>query len=348
MPSSVIAFAPSRVNLIGEHTDYNEGLALPFAIGAGVTVTATAIGGTRVTARAADLRAEDSFDVRHPRRVQGWRGFVRGAVAELSDAGVAVPGARLEVTGTVPRDSGLSSSAALAVALTLALTALSGTAPFERTELARLCSRIENAWVGARTGLLDQLASLYGEQGRALRIDFRSLEIRAVELSLAGHQLVTLDSGERRGNAASGYNQRRAECARARELLGVSSLRDATLQSAARLPEPLNRRTRHVVSANARVDEAVAALAGLDLQRLGRLLDQAHASLRDDYEVSTPAVEAAIARLKGAGALGARLMGGGFGGHVLGLLPPGAGTPEGAVPVQPGAGARVLADQPAP
>ena len=346
MPSSAAAFAPGRVNLIGEHTDYNQGLALPFAIGAGVTVTATAIGGTRVVARAADLGAEDSFDVRRPRRVRGWRAFVRGAVAELSEAGVAVPGARLEITGTVPRGSGLSSSAALQVALTLALTALSGAPPPERTELARLCSRIENDWVGARTGLLDQLASLFGERDRALRIDFRSWEIRPVELRLAGHQLVTLDSGERRGNAVSGYNRRRAECARACELLGISSLRDATLESAGLLPEPLNRRTRHVVSANARVDDAVAALVLPDLKRLGRLLDEAHLSLRDDYEVSTPAVEAAIARLKRAGALGARLLGGGFGGHVLGLLPPGARAPDGAFPVHPEAGARVLEDQP--
>ena len=344
MPVSVTAFAPGRVNLIGEHTDYNQGLALPFAIGAGVTVTATAIGGRRITARAVDLRAADSFEIGKPRRVRGWRAFVRGAVAELTKAGVSVPGARLVITGTVPRGSGLSSSAALQVALTLALTALSGAPPLHRTELAKLCSRIETDWVGAQTGLLDQLASLYGEQDRALRIDFRSLDIRAVGLELAGYQLVTLDSGEHRGNAASGFNQRRAECILACELLGVSSLRDAALDAAERLPEPLNRRARHVISANARVDQAVAALAGRDFDRLGRLLDQAHASLRDDYDVSTAAVEAAIARLKRAGALGARLVGGGFGGHALGLLPPGAPAPDGALPVRPRAGARVLAE----
>ncbi len=344
LAASVTAFAPGRVNLIGEHTDYNQGLALPFAIEPGVTVTATAIGGTRVRARAVDLGAEDSFDVRRPRRVRGWPAFVRGAVAELSDAGVAVPAARVEITGTVPRGSGLSSSAALQVALTLALTSLSGAPPFDRTELAKLCSRIENDWFGARTGLLDQLASLYGEEGHALRIDFRSLEVRAVALELTAHRLVTLDSGERRVNAASGYNQRRAECSRACELLGIPSLRDASLELAGRLPEPLNRRVRHVVNANARVEEAVAALARRDLAQLGRLLDEAHASLRDDYEVSTPAVEAAVARLKRAGALGVRLLGGGFGGHVLGLLPPDAGAPEGAVEVRPARGARVPAD----
>jgi galactokinase len=343
LPVSVTAFAPGRVNLIGEHTDYNQGLALPFAIGLGVTVTATAIGGTRVRARAVDLAAEDSFEVRRPRRIRGWRAFVRGAVAELSAAGIQVPGARLQISGTVPRGSGLSSSAALQVALTLALTELSGAPPFDRIELAKLCSRIENDWVGARTGLLDQLASLYGEEGRALRIDFRSLEVRAVALKLAGHQLVTLDSGERRGNAASGYNARRAECSRACELLGISSLRDTTVELAERLPEPLNRRVRHVVNANARVEDAVAALARRDLAELGELIDRAHVSLRDDYEVSTPAVEATVARLKRAGALGARILGGGFGGHVLGLLPPGADPPREALPVRPGPGALVLA-----
>jgi galactokinase len=353
-------FAPGRVNLIGEHTDYNDGLALAFAIEQGVTVTATQIAGTRITVRAVDLAAEDSFDVVRPQPVEqgralrpptgeAWRSFVRGAVAELSAAGVAVPPAHVEISGAVPRGAGLASSAALEVALTLALIALSGASPApsgaslaDRTDLARLCSRIENEWVGARTGVLDQLASLYGQEGHALRIDFRSLDIRAVDLRLGDHELVTLDSGERRGNAASGYNRRREECGRACELLGIESLRDATDGMADRLPEPLNRRVRHVTSANARVDEAASALERHDLAELGRLLDDGHASLRDDYEVSTPAVEAAVARLKRAGALGARVFGGGLGGHVLGLLPPDARPPEGAVRVAPGPGARVL------
>jgi galactokinase len=342
LPTHVTAFAPGRVNLIGEHTDYNEGLALPFAIGEGVTVTATAIEGRRIDVRAIDLGAEDSFDLARPRPVKGWRAFVRGAAAELSRAGVPVVAARIEISGTVPRGSGLASSAALQVALTLALSAVSGAAARDRIELAKLCSRIENEWVGARTGLLDQLASLYGEPGRALRIDFRSLEVRPVVLDLSEHRLVTLDSGERHANAVSGYNQRRAECARACELLGIASLRDATLELAAQLPEPLDRRVRHVVTANIRVDRAVDALRRGDVAALGSLLDEAHASLRDNYEVSTAAVEAAVGRLKRAGAIGARLLGGGFGGHVLALLPPHTPAPEDALPVSPGPGARLL------
>jgi galactokinase len=339
----VTAFAPGRVNLIGEHTDYNQGLALPFAIAEGVTVEAEAIEGDRIEAAAVDLDEWDTFELARAEKVGGWAAFVHGAVGELVAAGIPVPAARLEITGTVPRGAGLSSSAALEVALTLALIALSGATMPDRTELAKLCSRIENDWVGARTGLLDQLASLYGEERHAMRIDFRSLAVQPVALELGGYQLVTLDSGEQHANAASGYNERRAECARASELLGIESLRDATLEQAAELPDPLDRRARHVISANARVEEAVQTLGTNDFEALGRLIDAAHASLRDDYEVSTPAVEAAVGRLKNAGALGARIIGGGFGGHVLGLLGPDVRPPEEAVSVSPGAGARVLA-----
>jgi galactokinase len=342
MPSQVAAFAPGRVNLIGEHTDYNQGLALPFAVTEGVAVEAAPIEGRGIDVVAADLDERDSFEIDCPERVAGWRAYVRGAVAELAAAGVEVKPARLRISGTIPRGSGLSSSAALEVALTLALTAVSEAPAIDKTELAQLCSRIENEWVGAQTGLLDQLASLYGQADHALRIDFRSLEVRPVALELEGHRLVTLDSGEQHANAASGYNERRAECARACELLGIGSLRDATLEQAEQLPDPLDRRVRHVITSNGRVEEAIEALRDHDLDRLGRLLDASHASLRDDYEVSTPAVESAIRRLKDAGALGARIMGGGFGGHVLGLLPPDAQPPEDAHEVSAGPGARLL------
>jgi galactokinase len=342
LPARVTAFAPGRVNLIGEHTDYNQGLALPFAIAQGITVRAEAIVDRRIEAIALDLGEQDGFELDRPERAGGWRAFMRGAVGELQRAGVPLVGAQLEIGGTVPPGAGLSSSAALEVATTLALIAVADAPAPDRLALARICSKIENRWVGARTGLLDQLASLYGERDRALRIDFRSLEIRPVALELGDYRLVTLDSGERHANAASGYNQRRVECARACELLGVASLREVTLEMADRLPDPLSKRARHVVSANARVDEAVAALARGDIAQLGPLLDASHASLRDCYEVSTPAVEAAVRRLHDCGALGARIVGGGFGGHVLGLLPPGAQPPEDALEVRPGPGARVL------
>ncbi|HLY50705.1 MAG TPA: galactokinase [Solirubrobacteraceae bacterium] len=342
MSREVSAFGPGRVNLIGEHTDYNDGLALPFAIGEGVCARATPLPGRRIEAVAADLDEHDSFAIDSHERADGWRAYVRGAVAELQAAGVELTGTRVEITGTVPQGSGLSSSAALEVAVALALMAAADAKPMDRLKLARLCSRVENEWVGAQTGLLDQLGSLFGERDQALRIDFRTLEVSPVPLELGGYRLVTLDSGEQHANAGSGYNERRRECAQACERLGIESLRDATLEQAEGLPDPLDRRVRHVLTSNARVEAAVAALAEHDLEQLGQLLDDEHASLRDDYEVSTQAVEAAVKRLKDTGALGARVVGGGFGGSVLGLLPPDAGPPEDAVEVRPGEGARVL------
>jgi galactokinase len=336
------AFAPGRVNLIGEHTDYNDGLALPIAIGQGVTVTAAASAPSTITARAADLGEEDAFELESPTPVEGWRSLVRGVVAELRRAGAPVRGADLEIHGDLPRGGGLSSSAAFEVALCLALVALTDAPLPDKLELARLCSRVENEWAGAQTGLLDQIASLYGERDHALRIDFRSLEVDPVGLELGGFRLVTLDSGERHSHAASGYNDRRAECARAREELGLRSLRDATLEMADRLRPPLADRVRHVVSENARVEDSVDALSRGDLARFGELLNASHASLRDLFEVSTAAVEAAVRRLGEAGAIGARLTGGGFGGSVLGLLPPGREPPAGAIEVRAGPGARLL------
>jgi galactokinase len=348
----LVASAPGRVNLIGEHTDYNQGLALPFAIGQHVTVSARALERPWIEVAALDLGEADSFPLDDPTPAPGWRGFVRGAVGELARTGVEPRGAEIEITGTLPRGGGLGSSAALEVALVLALGGLAqgdgGGQPnpqseAERVALAKVCSRIENQWVGARSGLLDQLASLLGRKDHALQIDFRSLEVTYVPFELGRWRLVILDSGQRRANSASGYNQRRAECARACQLLGLDSLRQATPGQAERLPAPLDRRVRHILGANARVRHAVRALEHRDLKALGRLLDEGHASLRDLYDVSTLQVEAAVSRLKSAGAVGARLMGGGFGGHVLGLMPPGAAPPQDALEVWPGPGARVVA-----
>jgi galactokinase len=342
------AFAPGRVNLIGEHTDYNQGLALPFAIAEGITVQATASDGERVYAHALDRGEEDEFALAEPAPTTGWRAYVRGCVAELRQ-GYPLVGARLEIGGDLPPGAGLSSSAALEVALCLALLALIGVIDADRVGLAQLCSRVENEWVGAQTGLLDQLASLYGAPDTALLIDFQALEVNPVPLRLeGGWRLVTLDSGERHANAGSAYNERRAECSRVCELLGVDSLRKASWSVLERLPERLRRRARHVLGENARVKDTVAALHAGDLPAVGRLLNVSHASLRDQYEVSTPAVEATVDRLLRAGAAGARVLGGGFGGHVLGLLAPDVRAPEGAREVHPSPGAHLLDRPPLP
>jgi galactokinase len=340
------AFAPGRVNLIGEHTDYNQGLALPFAIAEGITVHATASGDERIRAHALDRGEVDEFALAEPAPTTGWRAYVRGVVAELRQAGYPLVGARLEIGGDLPQGAGLSSSAALEVALCLALLALIGTTDADRISLAQLCARVESQWVGARTGLLDQLASLYGAPDSALRIDFRTFVVDPVPLRLEpGWRLVTLDSGERHANASSAYNERRAECSRARELLGVGSLSEASWNAVERLPERLRRRARHVLGENMRVKDTVAALQASDLPTVGRLLNASHASLRDQYEVSTPAVETTVERLLRAGAAGARIVGGGFGGHVLGLLPPRAHAPVGAREVHASPGAHLVLDR---
>jgi galactokinase len=341
--SGVAAFGPGRVNLLGEHTDYNDGLCLPFAIAEGVTVEAESLDGGRIEARAEDLAESDAFDAAaRPRNADGWRAFVRGTVGELVAAGHTVGGARLRIAGDVPRGSGLSSSAALSTALALALIALAGEAEGDRRDLARLCSRVENDWVGAQTGLLDQLAALFGREGHALRLDVRDLSIAPVPLHLRGWTLAVAPSGQAHVHAASGYNQRRAECAQAARLLGIASLRDAPPDAPDRLPAPLDRRVRHVLTENARVDAAVAALRDGDLPALGALIDASHASLRDDYEVSVDAVERTVARLKEGGAAGARIVGGGFGGSVLALFPPGTSPPPDATVVEPAGPAHVI------
>jgi galactokinase len=346
MPERVAARGPGRVNLIGEHTDYNDGLAMPFAIARGVTVTATALGGREIRAAALDAGEEDAFRldaVGEPGAVSGWRAFVRGTVAELLAAGHALVPARLEIEGDVPQGGGLSSSAALEAALSLALLALAGTEPpADRRELARLCSRVENDWVGAQTGLLDQLASLLGEEGRALLIDFATVDVTSVPLDLGDWSLVTVDSGATHSHAGSGYNERRAECRAACAALGIATLRQATAADLERLDGALRRRARHVLSENERVRAMAEALAAGDLAAAGALLDASHASLRDDYEASVPEVERTVERLKAAGAAGARMVGGGFGGSVLALLPAGVGAPAGALAVAPGPPARLL------
>jgi galactokinase len=372
-PGHVRAHAPGRVCVLGEHTDYNEGLALSFAIAQGVTVRARRIapaaragepvrGEERVRgeevmlATALDLGEQDEFPLAHPGKpgqATGWRAFVRGMVAELTRAGLPPVNSSVQIQGDLPRGGGLASSAALEVALALALLALAGRdGQIGRTELGELCSRVENQWFGAHTGLLDQLSSLYGEPDMGLRIDFRTLSVTPVALTLDGWRFVTLDSGEQRTNASSGYNRRRAECARACELLGVRSLRalgerprEERERLLAELPPGLCRRARHVLSEDDRVDRAIAALAARDLPALGRLLNEAHDSLRDDMEISTPALDATVARMREAGAAGARLLGGGFGGSVLALLPPDVPTPAGAREAQPCAGARVIEER---
>ena len=272
--SRVVARGPGRVNLIGEHTDYNDGLALPFAIDRGVTVTAEPL--PRRPDRGARARPRRGGRVRARRDVEpasGWRAFVRGTVAELRAAGHEVRPCRITIEGDLPHGSGLSSSAALEAALCLALLEDDDV---DRVELAKLCSRVENDHVGARTGLLDQLAVLCGEEGRALRIDFRDLAMRR---GAAGARRLAprhARLGRRRTSTRAAATTSAARSA-PRPARRSGSPACATPPAPAACPTPLDRRVRHVLSENARVDAMAEALAAGDLERAGALLDASHA-----------------------------------------------------------------------
>ena len=344
MAQQVAAFAPGRVNLIGEHTDYNGGLCLPFAIARGMTVTARREGRSRIEVTTDRDPDGDRFPATAPPRrgARGWRAHVRGTVAELARSGVPVPPARVRIESDLPEGAGLASSAALKVALALALCALADQPAPEPLALAELCRTVEHRWAGAPTGLLDPLSSLLGEPGRLVRLDCGARRWSTVPWRLGGWTLALADSGERRELAGSGYAARREECARAAAMLGVDSLRTATLADAEALPEPLASRVRHVVTEDVRVDDMVLTVRSGDGLRAGALLDAGHESLREDFEASTPAVDAAAERMRAAGAAGARMTGGGFGGSVIALFPPTAVLPPGAVEVAPAGGARLL------
>jgi galactokinase len=316
--------APGRVNLIGDHTDYNDGFVFPMAIDrdcllalASPTVPARPAPEARIAAMS--LEVEGAVDVAAdgsdgPRTVEpAWGRFVAGAAAALAERGARVPPLQLAVSSTVPVGSGLSSSSALAVALTLAL-ADAGDCPLDRIETAKAALDAEVRATGVPGGLMDQLASLFGVAGHALLIDCRSLTVDPVPLprSLG---VVIVHCGLARTLVGSAYSERRAACELTAAGLGVAALRDATLEQVRDEP-----RARHVVTENARVLDFAAALRDGDINALGPLLLASHASLRDDYEVSTPELDLLVDILVDSGAMGARLTGAGFGGCVVALV----------------------------
>jgi galactokinase len=319
--------APGRVNLIGEHTDYNDGFVLPAAIDRLVLVAAGRRAGGRL--RLWSLQAEPPADLElagiGPGRVGGWAAYPAGVAWALGQAGVELGGADLVVDGDVPAGSGLSSSAALECATATALADLHG-AGLDRTALAGLARRAENEVVGVPSGVMDQMVSMLGRAGHALFLDTRSLGAEQVPLppEAAGPCLVVIDTRAGHRLVDGAYADRRAACAAAAAVLGVPALRDATpgqVEAAAgALGDPGLRRARHVVTENARVLAAVELLRAGDLDRLGPLLAASHASLRDDYEVSSPELDTAVEAAVAAGAVGARMTGAGFGGSAIALV----------------------------
>ena len=323
---AVTATAPGRVNLIGEHTDYNDGFVLPAALPLRTTVELSLRDDltVRVWSREFAEQGTEMFSLEGSTRTGDWTDYVRGMAWALADEG-SLRGFDARVASDVPVGSGLSSSAALLVAVGRALRdALHLT--LDNVELARTARRAETDFVGAPVGIMDQMACSLADEASALFIDTRSLAYERVPLPPSVAILV-IDSGVRHSHVTGDYRLRRDECARAAAALGVESLRDVDeqhLSVIAALPEPLNRRARHVVTENARVVAAVAALRSNDPVEVGRLFAASHVSMRDDFEVSTPAVDALVETARSVrGVYGARLTGGGFGGAIVALTEPG-------------------------
>jgi galactokinase len=321
--------APGRVNLIGEHVDYNGGRCLPMAL---TRVTAAAVRARdddRVRLASDDPDAEP-FEGRlsdlGPGGVTGWAAYAAGVLWALQQAGIEVPGMDLAVSSDVPLGAGLSSSASLECAVGLAAVELAGRPedPALRQLLVDAAIRAENEVVGAATGGMDQTVAMLAADGAALLIDFRDGSTRPVPLGLAeaGLKLLVIDTRVRHALADGQYGQRRRDCEEAAGILGVSTLGEVTAADVERLTDPrLRARARHVVSEIARVDELVALVRAGRVAECGPLLDASHASLRDDYEVSAVELDTVVAAATAAGALGARMTGGGFGGSAIALVP---------------------------
>jgi galactokinase len=311
----LVTSAPGRVNLIGEHTDYNGGFVLPCAIDQRIAVAVAPGGGNLYSTDFDNLQTLNGC------RNDGWADYPRGVTWALTDRGYDIPAYQAAFAGDVPVGSGLSSSAAIEAATALALDTLFHL-DLGRKDLARLCQRAENVFVGVNSGIMDQYASLLCREGEALLIDCRSLEAEGVPLDLqgAGLTLLVCDTRVERSLAATGYNERRATCERAARILGVPQLRDARPEDLTQLTGLEVKRARHVVTEDGRVLAAVKALQGNGFAAFGRLMYASHASLRDDFEVSTPELNTFVETAREVGALGARLTGAGFGGAAIALI----------------------------
>ncbi len=322
----IVARAPGRVNLIGEHTDYNDGFVLPFAIGFEAVVAAKARDDGVVRIVAADFGgAMDEFRLDSPieqSAKHSWADYFRGVIKEMRQQVFPFAGGEFAVAGDVPQGAGLSSSAALEVAAALAVAALSGRPDVNRTIVAQICQRAENDFVGCRCGIMDQLVSARGVAGAALLIDCRTLDCKAV--SAPDHvAILVIHSGVVHGHVGGEYNDRRRQCDEAAAAMGLLKLRDADMNMLAshgrRLGPIALRRARHVVTENARTLDAAAALAAGDLRALGALMRASHLSMRDDFAITTPDIDRLAAMLNEAIGEegGARMTGGGFGGSVV-------------------------------
>lgn len=320
--------APGRVNLIGEHTDYNEGFVLPIAIDLATWIGIAPITDGTLRVLSLNFMEEHSFsttDETAPAKI--WTDYVWGVAQMLARSGRTIPAAKLVIWGEVPLGAGLSSSASLEVATAFALLALSKQ-QMSRTEIALLCQRAENEFVGARCGIMDQFIAANACGGKALMLDCRSLAFELLPIP-PGVSIVIANTGVKHAIASGEYNRRRAECEEGVRLLrqalpGIRAFRDVSAgdleRNKALLPEIIYHRCRHVVTENQRVLAFAQALKGGDLARAGELMWASHASLRDDYEVSCRELDVMVEAARAAGAIGSRMTGGGFGGCTVSLV----------------------------
>ncbi|MBX5480890.1 MAG: galactokinase [Myxococcaceae bacterium] len=324
--------APGRVNLIGEHTDYNDGFVLPMAIDRSTWVAATPRADRRVELHSLNLHARAHFDLDGPAGKQShqWSAYVEGIARVLDKWGARPKGANLVIATDIPLGAGLSSSAALEIAAGLALLSVSGHEEVDRVQLARAGQKAEHDYVGTKCGIMDQYVSAMARVDHALLIDCRSLDAKQIPMKLTDHALLILDTGVKHELATSAYNQRRAECEEGTRLLrralpNIRALRDVTPKDLEQhehlLPDPIRRRVRHVVHENERTLRASRALKEGNLTEVGRLMAESHQSLRDDYEVSCPELDTLVEAVTGQpGVIGSRMTGGGFGGSTITIV----------------------------
>jgi galactokinase len=314
---------PGRVNLIGEHTDYNDGFVLPLAIDAAVWIALRPRADRTVRVWSADFgdAAEFSLDaLSHD--THRWTEYIKGVAWALAQDGYSLRGWEGVIAGEVPIGAGLSSSAALEIACARAFADVSGLS-WDSVRMAQVAQTAENGWIGLRCGIMDQLVAACGREGHAILIDCRSLDISTVPMP-ADARVVVLDTGTRRNLSSSAYNTRRQECETAAQAFGVAALRDLTVDDLGRPPAGIHadvlKRARHVVTENARVLRAAAALERGDHRCVGALMTESHHSLRDDFEASTPELDTMVECAERAGSVGARMTGGGFGGCAVALV----------------------------
>jgi galactokinase len=332
-PAAAFWRSPGRVNLIGEHTDYNDGFCMPLAIAQGCTARVSVVDSAVVEVASAQKTnpVEIAYSELQPGALKGdseWAGYAAGVAWALAERGFTLPGLSIFVDGDVPAGAGLSSSAALECAVAAAISEACGLG-LGRADLVSVARQAENIFVGAPTGGMDQLASVFGEQGRVLLCDMRTLEVEALpfELDAEGLTLLVIDSRAPHQLTDGLYGERRASCEEAARQLGVAALRDVTLEdlpdAMARLDtDLLRKRARHIITENDRTLATAGLLRNGQLRQIGPLLTASHASLRDDFEISVPEIDLAVDVMLAFGALGARITGGGFGGCAIGLLEP--------------------------